>query len=392
MRVSARVSGINGGGSDGWEVFGLARQMIAMGHDVVELTIGEHDIRTDPRILEAMHDAARGGATGYAGIRGIAPLREEVARRVSARTGVETAPEEVLITPGGQAALFAAHMAACDAGARALFVDPYYATYPGTIRSAGAVPVPVAAGPEDGFLPRGAALRGPARDAASLLINTPNNPTGAVYPRQTLEEIAEVCREADLWLISDEVYDTQVWRGAHLSPRALPGMAERTLVVGSMSKSHAMTGSRIGWLVAPEPVIDALSNLATNTTYGVAGFVQRAALFALRAGSELEDEIAAPFRRRDARAREILGRSAVLRVVPGDGAMYVMVDVRRTGLSGDAFARGLLEAHRIAVMPGESFGAAAAGHVRIALTVADDVLCRALETLVQYADRRADAA
>ena len=220
-----------------------------------------------------------------------------------------------------------------------------------------------------------------------MLINSPNNPTGIVYSRATLEGIADVCHAHDLWLISDEVYDTQVWQGEHLSPRALPGMAERTLVVGSMSKSHAMTGSRCGWIVGPAEAIANLINLATNTTYGVPGYIQDASLFALRQGVEFETEIAAPFRRRRALAKQVLGAQNTVGLVPAQGAMYLMLDVRATGMSGEDFANDLLDTHHIAVMPGESFGASAAGHVRVAMTVADDVFKTSLETLCRHAEQ-----
>lgn len=385
MELSKRIRGLTGGGSDGWDVFYRARAMKAAGEPVVELTIGEHDIRTSPAILDAMAAAARGGHTGYAIVPGVAELRQAVAARVQERTGVPTTMDNVLITPGGQAGLFAAHHAVCDEGDRALFIDPYYATYPGTIRGVGAVPVPVEARPRDGFQPRAAAIDAVAEGAASLMINTPNNPTGVVYTRQTLEGIAEVCKRRDLWLISDEVYDTQVWEGAHVSPRALPGMADRTLVVGSMSKSHAMTGSRVGWVVGPEEAIAQLITLATHTTYGVPGYIQDAAVFALGQGAALEEEVAAPFRRRRDAARALIAKQNVARLVPSGGAMYLMLDMRATGLSGEAFANRLLDEERIAVMPGESFGQAASGHVRVAMTVDDDAFEAALGRVLAFA-------
>ena len=246
-------------------------------------------------------------------------------------------------------------------------------------------PVPVAAHAEDAFQPRAADLAAAAPGAKSLLVNSPNNPTGAVYSRATLDGIAQVCRDHDLWLISDEVYDTQVWDGTHLSPRALPGMEGRTLVVGSMSKSHAMTGSRIGWLVGPQEAIGYLANLAVHTTYGVPGFIQDAALFALEQGPGLEREIAAPFARRRAIALDILGRQNAIRALPPQGAMYMMLDIRATGMSGIGFAEHLLETRRIAVMPGESFGQAPAGHIRVALTVEDARFAEAFQTLVDTA-------
>ncbi len=327
MELSKRIRGLTGGGSDGWDVFYRARAMAqAGGEPIVELTIGEHDIRTaPPAILDAMQASAKGGHTGYAIVPGVTALRQAVAARVQERTGVATTMDNVLIIPGGQAGLFATHHAVCDEGDRALFIDPYYATYPpGTIRGVGgAVPVPVAARPRDGFQPQAAAIDALADGASSLLINTPNNPTGVVYTRETLERIAEVCQHRDLWLISDEVYDTQVWEGDHISPpRALPGMADRTLVVGgSMSKSHAMTGSRVGWVVGPEEAIAHLITLATHTTYGVPGFIQDAATFALEQGGQsLEQEVAAPpFRRRRAAAQTLIGKQNVAKLVPRAG-------------------------------------------------------------------------
>ncbi|THD75061.1 aminotransferase class I/II-fold pyridoxal phosphate-dependent enzyme [Thalassobius vesicularis] len=392
MELSQRIKGINGGGSDGWGIFYRARQMKAEGRAVTELTIGEHDIRTDPLILNHMHKTALAGTTGYAMIPGIAPLREAVAKRVQAQTGVQTLPENVLITAGGQAALYAAHHAVCNPGDRAMFIDPHYATYPGTVRANGAIPVPVPARPEAGFQPDPAVIAAHAEGATSLLINSPNNPTGVIYSRETLEGIARVVQDKDLWLISDEVYDTQVWDGAHLSPRTLPGMAERTLVIGSMSKSHAMTGSRIGWIIGPVEAITHLINLATNTNYGVPGYIQEAALFALTLGADFEARIAEPFQRRRAIALDLLARQNAVRAVPPQGAMYTMLDIRATGLDGNAFAAHLLEEHGIAVMPGESFGQAATGHIRVAMTIPDAPFSAAFQTLLDVAGELAGQA
>ena len=380
MKLSNRITGLTGGGSDGWDIFNKARAMKAEGLNVIELTIGEHDRRTEPQVLDAMYSAAKAGHTGYAAMPGTKSLRDTVAKRVSERTGVPTTRDNVVIVPGGQSGLFASHMAACDPGDTALFIDPYYATYPGTIRAAAAIAKPVQAKAEDGFQPDATALDAAANGATSLLINSPNNPTGVVYGRETMDGIARVAKDNDLWLISDEVYDTQLWSGTHISPRQLPDMADRTLVVGSLSKSHAMTGSRLGWIIGPEEAIENLIGLSTNTTYGVPGFIQDAGEFALKQGPELEAQIAAPFRRRHAQATALLtGRGIGL--APSTASMYLMADIRPTGLSGDEFAARLLEDHLIAVMPGESFGQAAAGHLRIALTVADEALMSALDTL-----------
>ncbi len=382
---SHRIRTLNDGGSDGWEIVYRARALRAAGEVVLDLTIGDHDRITPKLILDAMDASARGGHTGYADVPGIPALREAVAARATAQTGVPTGPENVLITAGGQAALFASFTACLDPGDTGLYIDPHYATYPGTIRAVAGVPFAIQSRAEAGFQPEREDLE-TAPPARALLINSPNNPTGVVYTRETMETIASFAVERNLWLISDEVYDTQVWSGAHLSPRALPDMQDRVLVVGSMSKSHVMTGSRLGWIIAEEAMIDHLADLLVTTTYGVPGYIQDAAVVALTEGERIEIEVAETYRRRKDLALGVLARSNRLSVVPPEGAMYVMVDIRATGLSGDAFADRLLDTHRIAVMPGESFGAASAGHIRIALTTSDDRLEEALGTLVTFAE------
>jgi arginine:pyruvate transaminase len=385
MALSHRITTLTDDDSGGWDVFLRAREMIAQGVPVIELTIGEHDIRTAAPILQHMHASALGGHTGYAMVPGTGALRDSVARRTTERTGVKTTRDNVLITPGGQSALFAGHAAVCDPGDKALYIDPYYATYPGTLRGVSAIPHAIQTRADDGFQPRASDIDAVAKGAASLLINSPNNPTGIVYSRATLEGIAKVCQRHDLWLISDEVYDSQVWHGAHLSPRSLPGMVERTLVVGSMSKSHAMTGSRCGWVIGPAEAIDHMINLATHTTYGVPGFVQDASAYALDQGPDIEAQVAAPFRRRRNLAQDVLAGQTAVSLVPAQGAMYLMLDIRSTGLSGDAFANTLLDKHHIAVMPGESFGSAAAGHIRVAMTIEDTAFKTALQILCHFA-------
>ena len=386
MLPSQRIRNIVPEGlSDGWGVFMKAREMIAQGQSVIELTIGEHDIKTAPDILQAMQRSANDGHTGYAPVPGTQGLREIVAAHHQTQAQVPTSAENVLITPGAQAALFAAHLAACDPHDKALYIDPYYTTYPGMLRALSLNPVAIAAKASDGFQPNGASLNAAAQGAASLLINSPNNPTGVVYGQETLEIIADTCREHSLWLISDEVYASQVWSWRHITPRSLPGMKERSLIVCSMSKSHAMTGSRIGWVIGPEDIIAKLNDLATVSNYGVVGFIQDAAEYALHLGSSAFISVSAPFERRRKLALEILEEFPQINVIPPQGAMYLMLDIRSTGLNGEAFANALLEQRKIAVMPGESFGAAAAGHIRVAMTVEDALFSKELESLCDFA-------
>ena len=386
--LSRRIRGIVPGDLDGWEIYVRARRMQAEGRPVVMLSIGDHDIKTDPAVLEAMFESARGGNLGYTPGAGFRTLRQAIADRVSARGGPPAGPENVIVTSGGQGALFAAMTAVLDPGDACVILDPYYASFDLTVRSVSAEPLIVQTRAEDGFQPDADAIEAALTPRTrAMLINSPNNPTGAVYTRDRLEAVADLAHRRDLWVISDELYESQVHHGAHISLRDLPGMVERTIVIGSMSKGFAMTGARLGWAIAPEFPIVCMTDLAGTMTYGLPGFIQDAALFALTRHPETEAAVAARYRRRRDLAVEVLRSANHLGFVPPDGGMYVMLDIRATGLSGDRFAERLLEEELIGVMPGESFGAAAAGHIRIALTVADDALRAALDRIVAFAER-----
>ena len=384
-QLSERVISITGLDGDGWEIFNLAREMKINGAEIIELTIGEHDDATHSLILDAMHKSASEGNTGYASVPGTKSLRREVANRVQKRTGVHTTANNVIITPGGQAGLFATHVALANPGETGLIIDPFYATYPTTLRSAGLNPRMVKTIPENNFIPSANELNKNAKNAKTLLINSPNNPTGTVYDESNLFEISKVAIENDLWVISDEVYDTQIWVGKHISIRSVTNMENRTAVIGSTSKSHAMTGSRLGWVVAPEQVIEKLSDLACNTNYGVPGFIQDAGLYALTQMPNIEKTVAEPFFRRRGIAQKIIKECPDIRMHPSLGGMYLMLDIRATGLNGIEFSKALLEATNIAVMPGESFGESSAGHIRVAMTISDDIFEYATRSICSFA-------
>jgi arginine:pyruvate transaminase len=385
--ISHRLHAITGSEDDGWGVHYRAQAMKRAGEPVILLSVGDHDFTTDPAIVEACKASLDAGQHHYSPVTGTAELREAVAKRIEASTGVPTTPDQTIICPGGQAGLFACSMLALEPGDRGVIVEPYYATYAQTIKAAGGVPVCVPTAPENGFQPDAMAIAEAVNpNTRMILINSPQNPSGVVYTRDTLEGIADVCREDDVWLVSDEVYESQVYEGEHISPRALDGMGDRTLVIGSMSKSHAMTGWRVGWVVGPEPAIAALTDLFLTMTYGMASFIQEAALVGLNEGAAGETRIAALYRRRRDVALRALGASKKLRVHRPAAAMYLLIDVRAVCADGAAFANALLDAEKIGVMPGESFGASAAGHIRIALTVEDDALADACTRLARFAD------
>ena len=384
MQLSSRIS-VLGKSGGGWDLFVRAKTMVEAGEPIINLTVGDHDIATERAILDAMYRSAVSGKTGYGVATGRLAFRERIASLVEARTGVPTDHDNVVILNGGQTALLAAHLATLTPGDQVAVFDPYYPTYPATISAAAGRCVLIPTLTDDNFDPDLDELERIAPDMRSLLINSPNNPTGNVYAREALERIADTAQRHDLWVVSDEVYWTQVWDGEHCSIRALPDMMERCFVVGSMSKSHAMTGSRVGWLIGPKHAMPAIADLVVATTFGVPEFIQEAALFALDQGTDLEQRIAAPFRARRAIALDILDAQQLVRYAVPKGGMYLMLDIRSTGLSGEQFAERLLSDAQVAVMPGESFGNCAAGHVRIALTCDEEAIGIALTRLLSCA-------
>jgi arginine:pyruvate transaminase len=386
MELSRRIRAVVDGADDGWSIHYRSRAMAEAGTPVTMLSVGDHDIKTDTSILDAMKASMDGGNLGYSGVMGSDTLRDAIARRVTARTTTPTSRANVIVTPGGQAAIFASMMALLDPGQSCIVLDPFYATFAQTVRAAAGRPIIVETPADQGFQPDVAAIeRALEPDTRAILINSPNNPTGAVYEPDRLAALADLCRRRDLWLISDELYEAQIHGGGHLSPRDLTGMADRCVVIGSLSKSHAMTGSRLGWVVGPAEVTERLGDLATTSTYGIPGYIQDAGLYALTHADAVEAAIAERYRHRAQLAQAAIGNAPGVRAVPPQGGMYLMLDIRETGLSGDEFAARLLEAQHIAIMPGESFGNAAAGHLRVALTVPEDQLRDALGRIAGFA-------
>ncbi len=389
--ISDRVSNILEAGKNGWEVHFEALRRKRAGADIIMLSIGDHDFRTPEPSVEACISALRAGHHHYTDLSGLPLLRAAMARASERSTGVATSPEEVVATVGGQGAFFAAMQASADAGEHGIMIAPHYAVYPGTFRGAGLTFSIVEALPEDDFQPRREALEAAVTPQTRvLLINTPNNPTGAIYSRETIEAISGFCIDHDLWLVSDEVYWSHA-QGAHISPISMPGMVERTLIVNSVSKSHGMTGWRVGWLRGPVEIIGKIDGLNLITTYGMPDFISHAVAEALDKGYGVE-EIAARYAGRRERFRRAFDGSNGVAVRGSNGGMYAMLDIRSIDPDGERFAFGLLEAEGVAVMPGESFGDAAAGHVRISLVQEDAVLDEAIARIKRFIAARAMAA
>jgi len=387
MRFSPLVDRIAGRGSAAWRIhFEAVQRRDRDGKDVILLTVGDPDQKPPVAMVEALVDSVRSGRTGYAGIVGPMPLREAIARRVTQRTGVATTAENVVIVPGAQAGLFCALQLLAGPGDEVILAEPMYATYEAVVGVSGATLVNVPLTPENRFHPDLKALEAAITPRTRVLwINSPHNPTGAVLDRNEIETIAGLCRKHDLWLLSDEVYEDLAYARPHISPRTLPGMAERTVVISSLSKSHAVPGFRTGWIIGPAALTPHLFNLILCMTYGGPPFIHDGALPALTQELPEAATLREDYLRRAKLLGGLLSTAKNCRVVMPEGGMFLLLDVRGTGMSATEFARGLLEAESVALLPADGFGPSLAGHLRVSLTQADERLAEAGRRIVRYA-------
>lgn len=388
MRYAARVNQLGGAEAAAWNIHSDALRRQARGEDVILLSVGDPDFVTPSPIVEAAKASLDRGRTHYAEIAGQPELRAAIAAAHERSTGAPVGMDRVLVLAGAQSALFTACQCLLEPGDAVVVPEPMYVTYPATIAAAGAGIVRVPLSAARGFHVDPAAIAAAIRPhVRAILINSPHNPTGAVMTRPELEAVAEICRRHDLWLISDEVYADLVYDGPHVAPASLPGMAERTITISSLSKSHAMTGWRVGWMIGPPTLIEHATNLALCMLYGSPAFVQDAAIMALTGGVAEVAAMHTRYRhRRDAVCRRLAGLPGLACSRP-EGGMFVMLDVRRTGLSADAFAQRLLAAEGVSVLSGDAFGGDASGHVRLSLTAPDERLAEACNRIGRFAFR-----
>jgi arginine:pyruvate transaminase len=368
--------------------------MKAAGEPVIELTIGEPDVPTPDALMTAAADAMRRGRTGYSNGRGEPALLDALARRYSERRGRDFGRENFMCLPGTQTALYAVLMALVTAGDEVIVGNPMYATYEGLIAATGARAVPVALRPENGF-------RIAARDIAAavtpqtrvIFLNSPHNPTGAILTHQDLVEIGRVAVAHDLWILCDEVYEDLVFANRQfVSPLSLPDLAERVVVTSSISKSHSAPGFRSGWCVGPAEFAERLLPLSETMLFGSQPFIADMTAAAVNAPSPVAAGMCERFERRADLIARHLHCVDGLRVHRPDAGMFALVDVRATGLSGEDFALSLLKEAKVAVMPGESFGTALAGWLRLALTQPDDTTAEACGRIAAHARRLCEAA
>ncbi len=372
MRYAPLMDRLTDLGGAKWAIHARARELKAAGHPVIELTIGEPDVPTPPEMVASALAAMEAGRTGYSNGRGEPGLLRALAARYSARRGRPFGPENVMCFPGTQTTLYAVIAALVGEGNEVLAGDPMYATYEGLVAAAGGRLVPVPLRPENGF--RMAAADVACRITPSsrvLFLNTPHNPTGAVLRREDLAALGELAVKHDLWILCDEVYEEMTFGVSFTSPLDLPELAGRTIVASSISKSHAAPGFRSGWCVGPAEFCARLLPLSETMLFGNQPFIADMTARAISAPSPVAAGMCERFARRAGLIAERLDGVAGMAVLRPEAGMFAMVDIRATGLSGEEFARRLLEEQGVAVMPGESFGQAAAGWLRLSLTQPD---------------------
>ncbi|KUF10968.1 pyridoxal phosphate-dependent aminotransferase [Pseudoponticoccus marisrubri] len=390
MQYSPLVERIAGEGAEAWAIHAEALAAQARGEDIIVLSVGDPDLDTPAPVTERAVAALRSGDTHYTAVQGTPELRATIAQHTTARTGQPFGPENVCVTAGAQNGLFFAALLLLRPGDEVLIPDPCYVTYEATVRAAGAVPVPVPPRAGGGFRPDPAAMAARITPRTrAMMLTSPNNPTGTVTNLEEAEAIAALARDHDLWVISDEVYAELTYGTPHVAMAGLPGMVERTITVSSLSKSHAMTGWRCGWIVGPEAAIAHAANLSLCMLYGLPGFVQQAAVVALEQSAAIAAEARGLYAaRRDALLASLSGAPGVSALSPEAG-MFLMLDIRGTGLSAREFAWALLRETGVSVLDATAFGASAAGHVRLSFTLNETVLAEAGRRITAFCQSRA---
>jgi aspartate aminotransferase len=397
MQISKRVERI--AISPTVAVIIAAAQYKAHGCDVVDFGAGEPDFPTPEHIKQAAVRALAENRTKYTPVGGIGPLREAVCAWHRRELGSAYRPEECIVTAGGKHALFNAVCSLINPGDEVIVSVPYWVSYPDIVKYAGGGFVPLTVSPEDGFCLRAAEIEKLITPCTRMLIvNSPGNPTGAVIPRAEFERILDVCRRHNIWLLSDECYSHFVYgEAAPFTVASLPNAKERVIIAGSLSKTFAMTGWRMGYALAPAPLVEAMLKLQSQSTSNPTSISQYAALEALTGSM---DSVGGMLVEYDKRRERILQG---VRAIPGltcaspQGAFYIFPDVRGTHpqSNGDPAANGscdtsaiasnLLREKHVAVVPGEAFGAP--GYLRISYAASLERIDEGVRRLTEFFTR-----
>lgn len=388
MHYSSRICRMADSVLEAWEIHQIAIEKRNRGDQVILLTVGNTDFASPKRAIAAVRQNLAAGRTHYSPSAGGRPLREAIARRHTRKTFQAINADQVMVTIGAQNALLTAALCLVEPGDQVLVPEPMYTTYPGTVAAAGGDIVSIRSPPGNRFHPlineMEAAITPQTR---AIFLSTPNNPTGAVYSRDELLAIAALCRNHNLWLVSDEVYGELTYEGQHVSPCVLPGMAERTITISSLSKSHAMAGWRLGWMIGPQELVRHAGNVALCSTYGIPTFLQDAGVVALEQFPNGLPELRAAYRRRRDQFCDYMETVPLLSCYRPEGGMFIMLDARATGLSAYNFAKGLVLQEGVAILPADGFGESATGHLRINLGASDAEIEEAALRLSHFAEQ-----
>jgi aspartate aminotransferase/aminotransferase len=353
----------------------------------IHLEVGDPDFRTPAHVIEAAHEAARAGFTGYSPTAGLGSLRQALALKLRERNGLEVSPEQILVGPGAVFGIAMGLMATLDPGDEVLLPDPGWPNYEGAAHACGATPVPYPLRRETGYQPDLEVLRRLVSPRTKvLLIYTPSNPTGGVFSPETVRALVEFAAEHDLYLLSDEVYEEIVFEGEHVSA----GRFDRDgRVIGcfGFSKTYAMTGWRLGYTVASREVTETMVRLAEPFVSCASTVVQKAAEAALSGSQDAVRDMCAAYKARRDAVVDILQPAGLLATVPR-GAFYALVDVSALGQDSDALARRLLVEQKVATAPGTTFGAQGAGLLRISLAAEQSRLEEGCRRIVQWVRRQ----
>lgn len=352
--------------------------------EAVHLEVGEPDFPTPEHVVEAAHEAALAGLTRYAPNAGLPELREALAEKVARRNGYEARPEQVVVTQGGIQALYLVLRALLEPGDEVLLPDPAWPNYCMIAHLLGARVLPYPLVAEGGFLPRLEDLeRLVTPRTRAILVNSPSNPLGTVVPRDLLEELLAFARGRGLWFISDEVYDEVVFDDAFVSAGSVADRSDRLVSIYSFSKVYAMTGWRVGYLVAPPDLARILTGMQEPIISCVNTPAQMAALAAVTGPQDVVREMSASYR---ARRDELLGvlDGGGLPASRPSGAFYVWADVSEAGVPSMEFARSLIEREHVAVAPGSAFGELGEGYVRLSLASSRQDLLDGTSRLVRF--------
>jgi len=372
---------------DAWQVHDQALGMKQAGEDVVLLSIGDPDFRTPEPIVDNAISHLRVGRTHYSPALGELNLRRAVADYESRISPLACSENEVSIYPGVTSAIYSVMSCLLNAGDEILIVDPLYVGYSPILAALDLKVSVVLASPEYQFEPQLDDFISAITDNTKVVfINTPGNPTGAIIPLETLQVLASYCFEKGIWLVCDEVYSMFTYEKSHISLRTAAKQLENVVVIDGLSKSHAMSGWRVGWVVAPAELTQHLGRFSAMSIFGCPQFIQDAAAFALNNDEYYVREMCAQYQtRRDLVCARLAQMPGVKYLKPESG-MFIMVDISPIYKDDKEFAHKLLNAEKLSVLPGSAFGAGTTGHIRLSLVQPENILtegCNRLERFLQ---------